>query len=86
MELNDIYIFLYGLIFIHPFISMGVVAVLGIIIYLKPKEIIKVTALFVGILIVVYVLSYLTGATKTGFIKEGKLVNKSIDEDEKEKD
>jgi hypothetical protein len=84
MELNDIYNFFYGLVFIHPFISMAVVVILGIIIYLKPQEIVKTLAIFIGILIAVYLLNYISGATKTGYLEKGKLVNKSIDEEEKD--
>jgi hypothetical protein len=84
VELNDIYNFCYGLIFIHPFISMAVLVVLGIVIYLKPQEIVKILAIFVGILIIVYLLGYISGATKTGYLEKGELVNKSIDEDEKD--
>ena len=82
MNLNHIYNFFYGFIIVHPLISMAIVAVMGIIIYIKPKEIIKVTAVFVGILIVVYFLAYLTGASKTGYLEKEKGVHKSINEEE----
>lgn len=77
MDLNGIYDFFHGLIFFHPFISMGVVAGLGILIYLKPKEILKVLAIFAGILIVIYLLNFLSAATKTGYIEKEKMINKN---------
>jgi hypothetical protein len=84
MGLNDIYNFCYRLVFIHPFISIGAVAILGIIIYLKPKEIVKVLAIFAGILIVIYLLSYLSGATKAGYIDKEKMIYESTKDDENE--
>jgi hypothetical protein len=82
MNLNDIYNFFHGLILIHPFISMGIVAAMGIIIYLKPKEIIKVLAIFAGILMVIYLLNFLSGATKTGYIEKEKMVHKTSELDD----
>jgi hypothetical protein len=79
MNLNEMFNFFYGFIVFHPLISMGIAAAMGIILYLKPKEIIKVTAVFIGILIVVYLLSYLTGASKTGYIEKQRMVNQNVD-------
>ena len=79
MEFDDVYNFFYGLIFVYPLISMAAVLVVGIIIYLKPTETVKTLALFTGILIFVYIMSYLTGATKSGFVEEGKWVNKTVE-------
>jgi hypothetical protein len=81
-NLNEMFNFFYGFIVFHPLISMGIAAAMGIILYLKPKEIIKVTAVFIGILIVVYLLSYLTGASKTGYIEKQRMVNQNVDSED----
>lgn len=82
MSLNDIYNFFYGFIIFHPLISMAIAVLMGIIIYRKPNEIIKVTAIFVGILIVVYLLSYLTGASRSGYLEKEKGVYKTMNTEE----
>jgi hypothetical protein len=82
MDIDSIYNFFYGLIIFHPFISMAAVLVVGIIIYLKPTEIIKIMAVFMGILIVVYLFSYLSGASKTGYLEKEKGMHKSMEADE----
>ncbi|MCU0600487.1 MAG: hypothetical protein MUE70_14665 [Desulfobacterales bacterium] len=78
MGLNDIYNFFYGFIIFHPIISMAIAVAMGILIYLKPNEIIKVTAIFAGILIIVYLLSYLTGASRSGYLEKEKGMYKTM--------
>jgi hypothetical protein len=57
---------------------MAIAVAMGILIYLKPNEIIKVTAIFAGILIIVYLLSYLTGASRSGYLEKEKGMYKTM--------
>ena len=75
MDLNEMYNFFHMMIFSYPFVSMGIVASLGILIYFKPKEVIRVLAIFAAILVIIYLLTFLTQATKIGFIQKDKLVH-----------
>jgi len=77
MDLSVIYNSGYSLIFLHPFISIGIAAALAVLIYLKPKEVLRVLAIFATILIIIYLLNFMWGATKTGFMEKEKMVHKN---------
>ncbi len=77
MDLNEIINFFYRMIVYHPFISMGIAAALGILIYIKPKEILKVTFTLLVIAAVCYILYCLLGATESGYFQKTKMINNS---------
>jgi hypothetical protein len=77
MSITDFYYFCQRFIFFHPYISIAIGAGLAILIFLMPKEIIKVLAVFVGILIVIYFLNLLTGAGQTGYMEKEKMIHKN---------
>ncbi len=78
MDVYEITDFLNRFIFFHPFISMGIAAGLGILVYIKPKEVLKLILIFLGICVVGYVLYYIWGATQSGFLQKDKLIHKSL--------
>jgi hypothetical protein len=78
MDLNQIYNSIYTFIVYQPLISLGIASALGILIYIKPKEILKLVLIFIGICAVGYVLYYLWGAFQAGFLHKGEVVNKSL--------
>ena len=78
MNLNEIIEFCHRFIFFHPFISMGIAAALGILVYIKPKEILRLILIFLGICAVGYVLYYIWGAFQAGYLHKGEMINKSL--------
>jgi len=78
MDLNDIINFLRNFIFYHPYISIGIATGLGILIYIKPKEILKLILIFLGICAVGYILYYIWGAFQSGYLHKGEMINKSL--------
>jgi uncharacterized membrane protein len=75
---NDIINFLYDFIVYNPFIAMGIAAVLGIIIYIRPKEVLKFLGIILLIAAVIYVLFYIFGASETGVLQKDTLIHKSL--------
>lgn len=78
MNLNEIIEFFNRFIFYHPYISMGIAAALGILVYIKPKEVLKLVLIFLGFCIVGYILYYIWGATKSGVFQKDTLIHKSL--------
>jgi hypothetical protein len=77
-NLNGIIEFFNRLIFYHPYISMGIAATLGILVYIKPKEVVKLLLIFLGFCIVAYVLYYIWGAFQSGYLHKEEIINKSL--------
>jgi len=78
MDFTEISNFFHRFIVYHPYISMGVAAALGILVYIKPKEILKVTVILLAIAALGYILYMLLGATESGFMQKDKLIHKSL--------
>lgn len=78
MDLTEISNFFHRFIVYHPYISMGVAAAFGILVYIKPKEILKVTFTLLVIAALGYVLYMIFGATESGFMQKDKLIHKSL--------
>lgn len=77
-NVNEIIEFFRRFIFYHPYISMGIAAALGILIYIKPKEVLKLILIFLGFCIVGYILYYIWGATQSGVSQKDTLIHKSL--------
>jgi hypothetical protein len=77
-NLNEIIEFFNRFIFYHPYISMGIAAALGILSYIKPKEVLKLVLIFLGFCVAGYILYYLWGAFQAGYLNKGEMVNKSL--------
>ena len=78
MDLNELINFCHRFIFYHPFISMGIAAALGILVYIKPKEVLKVIFTFLAIAAVCYIIYFLWGAIESGYFQKDKLIHKSL--------
>ncbi|MBC2714760.1 MAG: DUF3795 domain-containing protein [Desulfobacteraceae bacterium] len=78
MDLNEIINFFHRLIVFHPFISMGIAAALGILVYIKLKEVLKIIFISLAIGAVCYILYCLLGATESGFFQKKKMIHKSL--------
>jgi len=78
MDLDEIINSIHTFIVYQPFIAMGIAAALGILIYIKPKEVLKVIVTFLAIIAIGYILYYLWGAFKSGYLSKGEMVNKSL--------
>lgn len=78
MDVNGIINFFHRFIVFHPFIAMGIAAGLGILIYIKPKEILKVIFISMAIAAVCYILYCLLGATESGYFQKTKMINKNF--------
>jgi len=50
MDLDEIINSIHTFIVYQPFIAMGIAAALGILIYIKPKEVLKVIVTFLAII------------------------------------
>jgi len=78
MSPNDIYNYAYGFIVYNPFIAMGIAAVLGIIIYIRPKEVLKFGGIILLLAAVIYVLFFIFGASETGVLHKDRMIHKSF--------
>ena len=78
MDLDRIINSIHTFIVYQPFISMGIAAALGILIYIKPKEVLKVILTFLAIVAIGYILYYLWVAFQSGYLNKGEMVNKSL--------
>ena len=78
MNLNELIDFFNRFIFFHPYISLGIAAALGILVYIKPKEVLKLILIFLGICAVGYILYYIWGAFQAGYLHKGEMINKSL--------
>ncbi len=78
MNIEEIIDFCHRFIFFHPFIAMGIAAGLGILIYIKPKEVLKVIFTFLAIAAVCYIIYFLWGATQSGYFQKNELIHKSL--------
>ena len=75
MSIDEITNFIHTFIVYHPYISMGIAAALGILIYIKPKEVLKVLFMFLVVCAIAYILYMLFGATETGLLQKNKMVH-----------
>lgn len=78
MDLDEIINSIYTFIVYEPWISLGIAAAVGILIYIKPKEVLRLILIFIGFCIVGYILYYLWGAFQAGYIHKGEMINKSL--------
>ena len=78
MDLNELINLVRNFIFYHPYISLGIAAAVGILVYIKPKEVLKLILIFLGICAVGYVLYYIWGAFQAGYLHKGEMINKSL--------
>lgn len=76
--MNQISNMIYRFIVYHPYISMGIAAAIGILIYIKPKEILKTAFILLVLAALGYVLYMILGATESGFLQKDKLIHKSL--------
>ncbi|MBW1898554.1 MAG: hypothetical protein JRI61_05780 [Deltaproteobacteria bacterium] len=61
----------------HQYITIIVIAVILILLYLKPKQFLKLVITLFALGAVFYVISMIGEATFTGISQKGKIVNKS---------
>jgi hypothetical protein len=78
MDLDEIINSIYTFIVYQPLISMGIAAGLGILICIKPKEVLRLILIFLGICAVGYVLYYIWGAFQAGYLHKEEMINKSL--------
>ncbi len=78
MDLDRIIYFFHRSIVYHPFISMGIAAALGILIYIKPKEILRLVLIVLGICAAGYVFHFIWEAFKSGYLNKDIVIHKSI--------
>jgi len=61
----------------QPYIIIGIIAVLLILLFLRPKHLLKLMILFLIVGAVFYIFSLIGEATLTGVLQKGKMVNKA---------
>jgi len=74
MTLNDIILQCTNFFYTYPYIAIAIIAVLGIIVFLKPKQVLKVTLIFLGLVVVCYILYLIGDATVTGVFNKEKMI------------
>ena len=74
MTLNDIIIQCTNFFYTYPYIVIAIIAVLGIIIFLKPKQVLKTTLIILGLIVVCYILYLIGDATVTGVFNKEKMI------------
>ena len=78
MDLHQIITAIRAFIIYNPFISIGIAAAIGILVYIKPKEVLRLMLIFLGICVAGYLLYSLWGALHSGYIQKGVMINKSL--------
>lgn len=78
MDIHGIINSIRTFIVYEPWISLGIAAALGILIYIKPKQVLRLVLIFAGICVAGYILYYLWGAFQTGYLHKGEMINKSL--------
>jgi len=74
MTLNDIIIQCTNFFYTYPYIVIAIIAVLGIIIFLKPKQVLKTTLIILVLIVVCYILYLIGDATVTGVFNKEKMI------------
>ncbi len=62
----------------QPFVAMGIAAALGVLIWIKPKQVLRLLLIFAGICAAGYILYYLWGAFQSGYLNKGDMIHKSL--------
>lgn len=75
MTFTDIIVECTNFFYTYPYIAIAIVVVLGLIVYWKPKEVSKVALIFLGLVVVCYLLYYIGGATISGVFQKEKLIH-----------
>jgi hypothetical protein len=78
MDVHQIITAVRAFIIYNPFISIGIAAAIGILIYIKPKEVLRLILIFLGICLAGYLLYYLWEALQSGYLQKGEMINKSL--------
>ncbi len=78
MDIHGIINSIHTFIVYQPWVSLGIAAALGILIYIKPKQVLKLILIFAGICAAGYILYYLWGAFQSGYLHKGEMINKSL--------
>lgn len=61
----------------EPIIAIGILVVIAIICYFKPKAMLKVLALFLAVGVLIYILSLFKDVTSTGMSQKETMIEKS---------
>jgi uncharacterized membrane protein (Fun14 family) len=75
MTFNDVIIECTNFFYTYPYIAIAIVVVLGLIAYWRPKQVLRVTLIVLGLAVVCYLLYYIVGATVTGVFQKEQLIN-----------
>jgi xanthine/uracil permease len=75
MTLDDTMIQCTNFFYTYPYIIIAIIAVLGIIIYLKPKEVFKTTLILLGLIVACYIIYLIGDATVTGVFNKEKMIH-----------
>ena len=78
MNINGIINSIHTFIVYQPWVSLGIAAAIGILVYIKPKQVLKLILIFAGICVTGYILYYLWGAFQSGYLHKGEMINKSL--------
>ncbi len=78
MNIADIINSIRTFIVYQPFAAMGIAAALGILIWIKPKQMLRLILIFAGLCAAGYVLYFLWGAFQSGYLNKGTMINKSL--------
>jgi len=78
MDIHGIINSIHTFIVYQPWVSLGIAAALGILVYIKPKEVLKLILILLGICVAGYILYYLWGAFQSGYLHKGEMINKSL--------
>jgi len=78
MSISEIINTIRAFIVYQPFVAMGIAAALGILIWIKPKQVLRLMLILAGLCAAGYVLYYLWGAFQSGYLNKGDMINKSL--------
>lgn len=62
----------------QPFAAMGIAAALGVLIWVKPKQVLRLILIIAGLCAAGYVLYFLWGAFQSGYLNKGDMIHKSL--------
>jgi hypothetical protein len=78
MNIHEIIHSIRTFVVYQPFVAMGIAAAIGFLIWIKPKQVLRLILIAAGICAAGYVLYYLWGAFQSGYLNKGEMINKSL--------
>ena len=75
MDFSEIWSDLDGFFFGHPLVLLILLVGLSILVYMKPKRVLRTCLIIMAFCVIAYLLYYIGGATVSGVLQKEKLIH-----------